>query len=75
VNYYTIKASLTKEQAASVSINLIPIKGKFKILTSRYGKAPTEQDNDISSTNNQLDINYENYVQKEEHIIAVMLNQ
>lgn len=74
--YYNIKASLTQEQASSVTINLTPIRGKFQIFTARGGKFPTKDDYDLKSVNNVLELSYDEYKNKEEHIIGVsLLNQ
>lgn len=71
--YYSIKASLEKHQAQSVTINLTPIKGKFVIFTSRKGKIPKIKNNDKISYDNTMELSYEDYEEQEEHIIGVAL--
>lgn len=73
IRYYTIKASLGTDQANSVSVNITPIKGSFILFASRNGKIPTKDDNDLFSTNNTIELTYDEYSNHEEHIIGVEL--
>ena len=73
IRYYTIKASLEIDQANSVSVNITPVKGSFILFASRNGKIPTKDDNDLFSTNNTIELTYDDYSNHEEHIIGVEL--
>lgn len=54
-------ASLEKNQASSITINLTPLKGKYILFTSRKGKLPTKTDFDLISKNNSLELSYDEY--------------
>jgi len=45
---------LNENKSKSIFVTLTPLYGKYKILASRHGKIPTENDNDFMSTNNHL---------------------
>ena len=69
--YYTIKVSLENNKASSVSIDLVPIRGKFVMFASRIGKFPTKDQNEKISYDNHLDLLYQNYNDNHEYIIGI----
>lgn len=72
IMYYTMKLSLDKDKASTISINLTPIKGRFALFISRSGKMPTRTDNELVSENNILNFAYNDYNDsQDEYIIGV----
>ncbi len=75
VIYYAIKASLSENKSNSVLINLSPLKGNYDIFSSRKGVVPTREKCNLFSTNNHLELSYEDYNKNEEHIIGIQLSK
>ena len=75
VVYYSIRLSLSNEQASTASINITPIKGSYTMFANRNGKFPTLDDHELISDSHHLELNYKDYdPTKDEYIIGVQLN-
>lgn len=72
--YYTMKISLDRTKASSVSINLTPLKGRYVMFVSRTGKLPTRQINELVSENNHLEFLYKDYSESsDEYVVGIQL--
>lgn len=75
ISYYSIRLSLTNEQASTVSIVLTPLKGSFTMFANRNGKIPTPDNHELISDSHQLELNYKDYdPANDEYIVGVQLN-
>lgn len=75
IAYFTIKISLEKEQANSVSVYLTPVKGQFILFANKNGKLPTIDNKEFYSMDNHLELSYQmDENTHDEYIIGVKLN-
>lgn len=73
--YYTIPVSLVPGQAASIEINLTPLKGRFILMGSSNGRLPTLADHQYFANDNRLQFKAKDArQQKQDYIIAVGLH-
>lgn len=72
ISYYNIQISLEENQAQSVNVDLVPLKGKFILIASKSERIPTMDSCDLISYDNHLDLVYKNHELKSEYIIGVL---
>lgn len=72
ISYYSIQISLEENQAQSVNVDLVPLKGRFILIASKSERIPTIDSYDIISYDNHLDLVYKNHELNSEYIIGVL---